>query len=1013
MASSSSRAKQCAAVVHLFPLEEKVGTKLDGCGKTTLAQYIYNSNKHSFESAYFAEEIGKHFKQTFGLLELQKQLLRDILGGKNKMISSVSEGTNKIKEALHMKKVLVVLDDIDDHDELSALLGTSAFHTQSKIIITTRLLDIHSWFESISWRCYVNKLQLLNNDESLEVFSCHAFGSKRPLESFSDLAVELAQYCEGNPLALKVLGSSLFVSAEDPREISSIIEIWRSRLNSLTSMKGDLDFKIQGLLQKSFDSLPLASYKELFLHIVVFFIGEDEDYVVKILEHDCHAKAGIISLINRCLLTVSSNKKLMMHQLLQDMGRNIICEESKNLARHTRVWCSDEAYRLLTKGDASETIEGLTLDMRKLKKGTKALAIKTSSLAKMHKLKLLQLKYVKLSGQYKNIPDLRWLCWHGCLLKAIPSNLLTSNFLVAIDMTNGNIEKFEPPMVLSSMKILNLTACVKLDSIHKLYRLPNLETLILWQCSNLIHVCKSIESLENLSLLDMASCRKLLKDSLNKRVKALCIGGGMPDRPLFSLPQSLKFLFLDYCNLEYHNDLNVLFSGPLVGVSLEGNLFEFLPSTINLKMLRVLKLTYCINLKSIMCLPSTLEELYTYRCKSLEKITFQSTRFRLRKFGYEGCFKLTEVQGLFKLAAIKELHEAELRHLKWIKAYQDHKVDLVGDEITEGRVWHIQMLYEYGIRSTYLQGIKDDRMSTFEYTSKRQSLSFHVPLHPMKHRIQGLNVSCSYRSSGSKDEGRWPLFTKVSNITKGVTWIYNPMVYCKSRGDEDAMWLSYWPIGNILEADDEIHVLITTGKGMIVSECGASLVYMDGGEVEQEEEWGNNTMKTEEVIGGDLSEFEVSTRVYYLCRRDFFKSETPDLIKKWFGDSISCTTLQGWRKSHESRHLDAPCMMMELAKELNRDTLFKHIWLGYFNSESDIRKIEQVVYRLVGVEYVYYDIEKKTLAVGGGVDSVTVETCVREFEKTVTILHVSYDAKSLLQPCQNQFISDRNCYRLL
>ncbi|KAI3805432.1 hypothetical protein L1987_27807 [Smallanthus sonchifolius] len=94
----------------------------------------------------------------------------------------------------------------------------------------------------------------------------------------------------------------------------------------------------------------------------------------------------------------------------------------------------------------SETIEGLAVDMRKLKKGTKALAINADSLAKMHRLKLLQLNYVKLSGYYKNFPELRWLCWHGFHLKTIPSSLLMSNFLVAIDMTGGNMEKFEPPL---------------------------------------------------------------------------------------------------------------------------------------------------------------------------------------------------------------------------------------------------------------------------------------------------------------------------------------------------------------------------------------------------------------------------------------------------------------------------------------------------------------------------------------------------------------------------------------
>ncbi|XP_076892427.1 disease resistance protein RUN1-like [Bidens hawaiensis] len=348
---------------------------LGGSGKTMLAEYIYNLHKHNFESSSFLEEIGKHFKETYDLLGLQKQLLTDILGGKNAMISCVSDGTTKIKGALRMKKLLIILDDIDEHDRLSALLGTNVVHPHSKIIITTRLLDINSWFESMSWRCQVHHLKLLNEHESLEVLSCYAFGSKLPSEGFSILALELAQYCGGNPLALKVLGSSLFVSAKDPRERNSIIESWRSRLNSLGSLKGDLDSKIQGVLQKSFDSLPLADNKELFLHIAVFFVGKDEDYVVKILEDDLHAKVGIETLVNRCLLTVSSNKKLMMHQLLQEMGRNLVREESRDPAKRTRVWRSDEAYRVLTKGGGLETIEGLTLDTRKLKKGTKMVAI--------------------------------------------------------------------------------------------------------------------------------------------------------------------------------------------------------------------------------------------------------------------------------------------------------------------------------------------------------------------------------------------------------------------------------------------------------------------------------------------------------------------------------------------------------------------------------------------------------------------------------------------------------------
>ncbi|KAI3724966.1 hypothetical protein L1987_64735 [Smallanthus sonchifolius] len=142
------------------------------------------------------------------------------------------------------------------------------------------------------------------------------------MKEFKELAVQLAQYCGGNPLALKVLGSSLYVSDEDPRTINYMIGIWRSRMNSLNSLKGNIHFKIQGVLRKSFDSLPHPSERELLLHIACFCVGEYMRHVERILEDELYANSGILTLINRCFLTVLPTGRLMMHQLLQEMGRN-------------------------------------------------------------------------------------------------------------------------------------------------------------------------------------------------------------------------------------------------------------------------------------------------------------------------------------------------------------------------------------------------------------------------------------------------------------------------------------------------------------------------------------------------------------------------------------------------------------------------------------------------------------------------------------------------------------------
>lgn len=214
------------------------------------------------------------------------------------------------------------------------------------------------------------------------------------------------------------------------------------------------------------------------------------------------------------------------------------------------------------------------------------------------------------------------------------------------------------------------------------------------------HLCKSLKDLESLARLNLTGCPKLWKVSWSKkyvnqleRLKALCIGGEIQEQSLLSLPRSLMSLDLTNCKLDYKNDVDVVFRAQsLFDLYLWGNPFEYLPTCIDLKMLRKLSLYSCQNLKSLLCIPSTIEELNIDWCKSLERITFQSARFSLKAFEYKCCFKLSEIQGLFKLVSISTLDEGDLGDMKWIKAYQYHKVDLIGDRITKGRIWQVQVI---------------------------------------------------------------------------------------------------------------------------------------------------------------------------------------------------------------------------------------------------------------------------------------------------------------------------------
>ena len=57
---------------------------------------------------------------------------------------------------------------------------------------------------------------------------------------------------------------------------------------------------------------------------------------------------GIGKLIDKCLITVGQSGNLWMHDLLQQMGREIVQQESEELGKRSRIWCFEDAYEILT-----------------------------------------------------------------------------------------------------------------------------------------------------------------------------------------------------------------------------------------------------------------------------------------------------------------------------------------------------------------------------------------------------------------------------------------------------------------------------------------------------------------------------------------------------------------------------------------------------------------------------------------------------------------------------------------
>ncbi|KAG2381001.1 TMV resistance protein [Vigna angularis] len=391
---------------------------MGGSGKTTIAKAIYNRIYREFIGKSFIENI----RYEGGYVALQENLLSDVLKSKLK-VKSVEMGIiTMIQNGFSRKKLLIVLDDVNESAKLENLCGSREWFGQGTVIIVTTT-DFHL-LKQLRVN-YVYKMHLLNENESLELFSWHAFREAKPRKEWSLLARNVVDYCGGLPLALQFLGSFL---------CDRTIEVWESVLLKLQRIPPG---EILSVLKISFEDLR-DTEKDIFLDVCCFFIGKDRDYVTEILNAcGLHADIGITVLIERGLIKVERKNKLQMHCLLRDMGREIIHQEcSKEPGKRSRLWLQDDVKDVLKENSGTEAIQGLYLKLHSSSRD----CLEARAFKEMKRLRLLQLDHVQLSGDYGHISkQLRWICWRGFPYKYIPINFHLEN-VIAIDFKHSRLQ---------------------------------------------------------------------------------------------------------------------------------------------------------------------------------------------------------------------------------------------------------------------------------------------------------------------------------------------------------------------------------------------------------------------------------------------------------------------------------------------------------------------------------------------------------------------------------------------
>ena len=143
-------------------------TGLGGIGKTTIAKAIYDMFSNHFKAKSFVENVREWSKTEQGKIHLQEALLKGISEDKNLRVSTIYEGTTRINRILCLKKVLIILDDVDNADQIETLLGHfEGFASQSRIILTTRNKSLLAGRNGLS--TYDYEVKELDKDEAIEL----------------------------------------------------------------------------------------------------------------------------------------------------------------------------------------------------------------------------------------------------------------------------------------------------------------------------------------------------------------------------------------------------------------------------------------------------------------------------------------------------------------------------------------------------------------------------------------------------------------------------------------------------------------------------------------------------------------------------------------------------------------------------------------------------------------------------------------------------------------------------
>ncbi|KAI3703065.1 hypothetical protein L6452_28820 [Arctium lappa] len=669
-----------------------IGIKgMGGGGKTTLARAVFDQICNEFEGISFVENVREVSKPNFsGLKKLQRQVLRDVLNDQGITVSGVLDGKTMMKKKMVGRKVLVVLDDVDHIHQLEALAGgPNWFKPGSRIIFTTRdeqVLVAHG----VTWICDVN---LLSHHEAICLFSRYAFGREVPIHGYEELSRRVVGYAAGLPLTIKVLGS--FLCSKNEFE-------WIDALERLKTIPLKETLK---KLELSYIDLE-EDYKEIFLDVAcILKYWMKNDVIIMLESCGFHARNGLRVLEQKSLIKISKHGSLGMHDHIEELGMNIVRRlHHDEPNRHSRLWIEEEIGDILANDmgtEATRCIKFITSEVnpKTIMKG----------LGNMKNLRCLRAYSWQSNSFHSNwkLPDedrqyfpnaLRYLRWDSYPFQFLPKTFQANN-LVTLHMYGSRIEQLwegGETKVLNKLRFLDL-GYSKLKTLD-LGMTPNLETLSLVECLDLVELHMSNECLKLISInLGDSKLRTLdLRRTLN--LETISLVGCIDLEELHMPVECLKLKSLDLIGSKLRTfDLGVTPNLKTLRLRRCNDLVEFHMSVecpklrfldLSNSKLRTLDLGLTPNLESLNLTECyRLVELHA-RVGCLKKLARLdlSGCLRFKSFSFKQRFESLEVGSLSELHLILEsldtcpLHyDNNLPKFRFTCSYEEHVPSSIGN----------------------------------------------------------------------------------------------------------------------------------------------------------------------------------------------------------------------------------------------------------------------------------------------------------------------------------------------